>query len=211
MNITLETINILFFLIPGLCASFIIDTIIVRKELTTISRIIEALIFTFLIYVILSFITNIELFATLKIIDGEILLKFTNDKIFLLSLIILTLILPILIGKVLHSDLHMSLLRTLKITDKTSRDTTWQDVFIEQKRNIVIHLKDERRIFGWPMYYSNLPENGFVYLWNPSWIDFENKYIDCKTHGILIKSDDIYFVEFLHDQIESNNSKNKTE
>jgi len=209
MNITIETLNILFFLIPGLFSSLIIDTIVVRKELTNISRIIEALIFTFLIYVILNLITNIELFATLKLIDGEISLKFTNDKIFLLSLIILTLVLPILIGKVLHSDLHMSILRTLKITDKTSRDTTWQDVFIEQKRNIVIHLKDERRIVGWPMYYSNLPENGFVYLWNPSWIDFENKYIECNTHGILIKSDDIYFVEFLHEQIESNNSKNK--
>lgn len=209
MNITLETINILFFMIPGLCASFIIDTIIVRKDLTAISRIIEALIFTFLIYVFLSFITNIELFATLKLIDGEISLKFTDDKIFLLSLIILTIVLPIIVGKVMFSDWHMRVLRTLKITDKTSRDTTWQDVLIEQKRNIVIHLRDERRIYGWPMYYSNLPENGFIYLWNPSWIDMENKYIECNTHGILIKSDDIYFVEFLLDQEGTDNSKNK--
>lgn len=211
MEITLETINILFFLIPGFISSFIIDSIIVRKESSTVKRIIESLIFTFIIYLITNAISGIELFASLSSKDGQTVFSFSQNNKFLLTLSLTSLLLPIFIGTVLYHDYHMAILRFLKITDKTSRDTTWQDVFVENKKFIVIHLKDERRIFGWPMYYSNVPENGIIYLYEPSWIDDENNYIECGTHGILIKSEEIQFIEFLNinNQKGSSNEKSK--
>lgn len=210
MELTLQTINILFFLIPGFIASFIIDSIIVRKELTPTSRIIESLIFTFLIYIIVSIFTSIELFAQINENNGEIHFKLNVNWDFLSVLLIVTVTLPIIFGAILFYDLHLRFLRWIRITDKTSRDTTWQDVFIEQKRYIVIHHTDGRRIFGWPLYYSNIPENGYIYLYEPAWINETNEFVDCKTHGILIKSENISFIEFMFFEDEDG-KKDKTD
>ncbi|MDQ1272424.1 MAG: hypothetical protein QG591_1054 [Planctomycetota bacterium] len=47
MNISIETLTIFVFLIPGFVSSLIINTIVVRKEKDNLSKIIEALIFSF--------------------------------------------------------------------------------------------------------------------------------------------------------------------
>jgi hypothetical protein len=68
-----------------------------------------------------------------------------------------------------------------------------------------VNLKDERRLYGWPMYYSDDPQEGFIYLYQPSWIDDkENKLIECNTHGMLIQFDKIDFIEFIKDESEVN-------
>lgn len=197
MQLTIETINILFFLIPGFISSFILDSIIVRKESHFLNKLIESLVFTFLIYFITSFYVDIELFASITFTNGKPDFSFSNNITFLITVFISSVLIPIIIGTIIFHDYHMIVLRFFHITDKTSRETTWQDVFIDEKRFIVVHFKDERRIFGWPMYYSNIPENGILYLYDPAWIDDENNYIECDTHGMLIKSEDIQFIEFL--------------
>lgn len=207
MNLTLETVNILFFLIPGFLSSYIIDGIIVRGELSSVKRIVESLIFTFLIYIIVSFFVNIELFAYLASKDGNTSFKFSTNPKFLILLLLISIILPIIIGSILFYDIHMKVLRWCKITNKTSRNTVWQDVFIEQKSFVVVHFKDERRICGWPLYYSNVPKEGFIYICDPSWIDDNNQYLECGTHGILIKSEDVNFIEFLNNSGEEKNAK----
>ena len=59
MEITFETVTVFVFLIPGFLSSAILNTVVVRKEKETFSRVIEALVFTFLIYGILSlFVTE---------------------------------------------------------------------------------------------------------------------------------------------------------
>jgi len=88
-------------------------------------------------------------------------------------------------------------LRWLKLTDRTSRDTAWDDVFINEKRFITIHLKDERRITGWPLYYSNNVDEGFIYLSQFAWISEDNSYIEPESHGILISKESIDLIEFM--------------
>ena len=59
------------------------------------------------------------------------------------------------------------------------------DVFTEQKRYVIVNLADGRRVFGWPMYYSNNPEEGCLYLYD-AWINDEGKYIDLRIHGLFL-------------------------
>ena len=53
-----------------------------------------------------------------------------------------------------------------------------------------VRLSDGRRLFGWPLYYSNQPEEGLLYLYDPAWIDKDGKYIDLDAHGILLTRKD---------------------
>lgn len=204
MNITYETINILLLLVPGFIATRIIDAITQRREQNDVGRLVEALIFSFLIYAIVNLFTDWQpIFRAVT--SGEVTTyKFSTDHILLMTIAIFTALVPITIGVILHYDLFMKVLRFLRITDKTWRDSLWQDVFIEQKRFLVINLKDERRIYGWPMYYSNDPKEGFIYLYNPAWIDEDGKYVECGTHGILIQMENIDSIEFIKEDSERN-------
>ena len=93
----------------------------------------------------------------------------------------------------------MRLLRRLKVTNKTARDTVWLDVFTDQKRYLIVNLSDGRRVFGWPMYFSDTPKEGNLYLYDPSWITENGDYIDLDIHGLfLVKADNIDSIEFLN-------------
>ena len=48
-----------------------------------------------------------------------------------------------------------------------------------------------------PLYYSNHPEEGLLYLYDAAWIDGDGKYVDLDAHGILLtKKDDIESIVF---------------
>ncbi len=206
MTFTYETVNILLLLVPGFISTRILDTIIHRKEQEISATLFEALTFSFAIYALANlFIEWKPIFHATK--QGELAkYEFSTDGNLIIIITILTIIVPTTIGAILHHDLILKLFRVLHITDKTSRDTTWQDVFVEQKRFVVIHLKDGRRIYGWPMYYSNDPIEGFIYLFQPAWIADHGKYIECGTHGMLIQLENIDFIEFMKEESETKGS-----
>lgn len=198
MNISIETLTIFVFLIPGFVSSLIINTIVVRKGKDNLSKIIEALVFSFFIYVVIS-VVNGESPVLLHSdqINNKTTYSISYNSNVVIPVAVLSIILPILLGFLSTTDMHMKLLRKLKITNKTARETVWLDVFTEQKRYVIVNLADGRRVFGWPMYYSNNPEEGCLYLYNAAWIDDEGKYIDLKIHGLfLVKRNNIESIEF---------------
>lgn len=100
-------------------------------------------------------------------------------------------------GVFITHDFHMRILRWMRFTHKTARDNTWIDIFIDQRRYVEVALTDGRRLFGWPLYYSNQPEEGLLYLQDPAWIDGDGKYFDLGVHGILLtRKDDIESIVF---------------
>ena len=199
MNISYETLTVFVFLVPGFLSSIILNSVVVRREKDNLSKILEALVFSFLIYSITSMVVgespvllqeSIETDATKYSIHYQ-----PSPLIFAVALAIL---LPLIFGASVTHDFHMRMLRKLRITTKTARDNVWLDVFTDQKRYVIVNLTDGRRLFGWPMYYSNGGEEGkLLYLYNPSWIDEEGKYIDPDMHGIfLVQKEYIQSIEF---------------
>ena len=89
------------------------------------------------------------------------------------------------------------MLRWMRLTHRTARDNTWIDIFVDQRRYVEVTFTDGRRLFGWPHYYSNHPEEGLLYLYDPAWIDGNGNYIDLDAHGIqLTKRDGIESIVF---------------
>ena len=207
MKLTYETINLLMLLMPGLLSSSLFNLIRRKVGVSTFDKIVEAFIFTFLIYVALNLTYGWEPIAQTIKVDDEIKYVFTGDKCLVFLTLVYSLIFPVVWGTIVHHDLHMRLFRFLKFTDRTSRDTAWDDVFIDEKRYLTVHLNDERRITGWPLYYSNNKDEGFMYLTNAAWLDESNEYIATESHGILIARDKVDLVEFMNDD-EVNDEEN---
>jgi len=199
MKLTYETINLLMLLIPGLISSSIYGGLR-RKEFSNSSsfeKIVDSLIFTFLVYIAVNLSYSWEPLAQAIKNGSEVTYRLSNDKVLILLTLSYALLIPIAWSAITHHDLHMKVLRWLKLTDRTSRDTAWDDVFINEKRFITIHLKDERRLTGWPLYYSNNPDEGFIYLSQVAWIGEDNDYIESQSHGILISKESIDLIEFM--------------
>jgi hypothetical protein len=208
MEITHEAITIFVFLIPGFLSSLILNTVVVRTEKDNLSRIVEALVFTFLIYGLVSLFDS----GAPVLLNTEKAGETTNYSIHynsrvVVPTILLSVVLPLLIGRLRVTDKHMVWLRRWKVTEKTSRQTLWEDVFTDQKRYVIVNLSDGRRVFGWPAYFSSTPEEGCIYLQNAAWI-VDGKYIDLPIHGLfLVEHDNIDSIEFLN--LDRTNAKPK--
>jgi len=201
-SLSFQTLQVLIFLIPGFIAQKIIDTLVVRKEKKEFGKVVEALIFSMIIYTIYSFKSGKSPIMLSKIQDYTVYLYDSNS---LICLAALSLAIPTIMAFFITNDLHMKIARMLRITKKTARSSVWFDVFYDIRAHVIINFADGRRIFGWPMYYSNDPEQPYVFLYNPAWIvddpeTKEQKFVHLDEIGILITpKEEIESIEFLKD------------
>jgi len=161
----LETLYILLILLPGFVTLIIERGIAFQEESSSLMIIIKSLIYSFIIYVLISIFSN-----PIEIIREEVNDKFIykiddNSWVYLTASVILGL----LIGLLKTKDWLMCLLRKVGLTKRTARGSLWLDVFHEkyshskdfkERREIVgaylvIEMKDGRRVYGWPEYFSD--------------------------------------------------------
>ena len=82
---------------------------------------------------------------------------------------------------------------------RTARSSVWYDAFCDKRKPIIINFVNGRRIYGWPLYYSDTPESPYIFLFEPAWIENE-KVIELDISGILITPEQkIESIEFLRD------------
>lgn len=209
MGLTSESVSILIVLLPGFVSVTVLNAIIVRKDRDNFTKLFEALAFTVAAYGSAAFVVSL-----LQLIGGS---QTSGTEATVFSLIgggsmkivlmpAFTLGYPLFIGASITHDWHMNFFRRIGVTNKVARDalwykTTWSEVWTEQKRRYVVaNLTDGTRILGWPMYYSDTPEEGWVYLYEPQWIDDNGDNIPMERHGILIKKEVIESLEFTRER-----------
>lgn len=185
MNITTDALAVLLLLIPGFMSSGILNAIVVRRAKGRVGSLIEALVCSFLIYATLH-ILGFGV-VVMREIEGSYTPQVDFDHVPLA--LVLAIVFPLVLGASITHDFHMRLLRKIGITASTARINTWLDIFIDQsrrKRGIIVTFTDERRLFGWPEYYSNDMDEGLIYVSNPSWITESGDYLDSGVQGILL-------------------------
>ncbi len=205
MTLTVEALNILLLLLPGFLSGQIFYSLFKVGEVAVPKRVLDALLFSFVIYILVSAFYQWEPLAQVKSIGGSLSFFFsTNTRVIVLSGLGVILI-PIVVGFLYFNDYLHFILRKLKITTKTSRANTWNDAFLTQNRYVIVTLKDGRRIRGYPTMFSTDPEEGFVYLYNPAWVnddkskDDDPDYIESNCHGFLLNRENIDLIEFTLD------------
>ena len=210
MNLSLEVLTTLTFLIPGFLSSAILGALVVRREKDPVGRIVEALIFSLSYYVLVTAVThNSPVFLRVEGFGNEKTYSISFNPKFTILLVSIAVIAPIILSLFLTNNWHMRLLRFLRITERSSRATVWLDVFTEQKRYVTINLIDGRRVWGWPNYYSDDRDEGMVYLYDAAWI-VDNKYQEVPGHGLfLVRKDQIDNIEF--SSLTEKNAKEKAD
>jgi hypothetical protein len=110
----------------------------------------------------------------------------------------------IAIGLVAAAELNngrfLGLLRKLRITKKTAKPSTWNEAWTHKQAFVVVHLNDGRRIYGWPTYYSDMPEERAILLENASWLGDDNNLLNEQPISIFLdQQTGIKLIEFVED------------
>lgn len=192
-SVSSEVFDILRFLLPGFLTAWIFHAFTSYPKPSQFERIVQALIFTVFVQMATYLVKNTLLKIGIYFSVGP-----WTENIELVWSYLLAGIIGFIFTCCANIDCFHTLLRNLKITKQTSYHCEWFGAFQERDDKwVILHLSDDRRIYGWPYEWPSDPTKGHFVLMHPSWIS-DNKYIDLNgVESIMFKVSDIKWVEFI--------------
>lgn len=187
-----EVIPLLQYLIPGFLAAWIFYSLTAFKRPDTFGQIVQALIFTF---VIQSLVVGL---GALMLVTGERFFSvgLWDKKSEALWSAVIAVLLGFVSCHVASSDKLHSFLRKLKITTQTSYPCEWYSAFSSRPRFVVLHLLDDKRLYGWPIEWPSAPTGGQFVIENPTWLDSDGEESQTGAEIIVIDVSNVQWVEF---------------
>ena len=191
------------YLLPGFVTAWVFYSFTSYPKPSQFERVVQALIFTIIIQ---AFSHSIKfIYNTLPIKFHQINWSENVNITFLLTIAIL---IGIVFSYFANNDKFHKLLRDIKITKETSYASEWFSVFSEKITYVVLHLNDERRIYGWPLEWPTEPQKGHFVLSQASWLLEDNSQVPLEgVESILINAASVELVEFMEKTWEKNNEQ----
>lgn len=94
-------------------------------------------------------------------------------------------------------DMLYIVLRRLGLTTRTAHPCEWFGIFADHPRFIVLQLKDESRVFGWPSVWPSDADKGHFFITQAmrsvGGVDQDLPHLE----GLLVSVTDVAYVEFL--------------
>lgn len=188
-----EIISLLSYLLPGFIAAWVYYGLTAYPIPSQFERIVQALIFTVIVQV------GVNIVEWLSSIFGRHVFSFgqwTKNSALSCS-IILAFLIGLIFARFANNDTIHSYLRNRSFTKETSHPSEWFGVFSQNKTYVVLHLKDGRRLYGWPEEWPSQPKIGHFSLTETEWLDKEKRIPLIGVTHILIPADEVVFVEFM--------------
>jgi len=182
-----ETVGLLYFLLPGFVAAWVFYALTAHPRKDAFSQIIQALIFTVIV--------KAGTIGVHKFWWGQ----WSSDRELVASLVV-AVSLGVVFAVFANWDWAHRLLRRIKITKRTSYPSEWYSGFHRFRRDVILHLKGERRLKGWADEWPDQCDKGHFLIQNPAWLDDLGNQIPLgQIKRMLIPAQDVGMVEFLCD------------
>lgn len=164
----------LFILLPGFIGARIAQMMSARSKQTEFERIVEALSFSFFTYFIFSKLVSTQLPLSWNSgsngAGGQHYVLVVDHKSFFF-LVAIAVVLGAVWGFIQSHDLVSRVLRRLRLTERASRESLWNDVFLTQKTGYVqVGLADGRSAIGLLSNYSDSGDERAIFLKDASWV-----------------------------------------
>ena len=162
MNIV---ISVLMLLLYGFLATAVFYSVTSYPKPNAFERVVQALIFTILIKVIVDFVFWILSFK-MEIDTWKI-----NSSVNEIVSFLIAISLGMILAYVSNNDVVHRILRKLRITKETSFPSEWYSAFNRLNNSyVVLHLKGERHIYGWPTEWPSQPNGGYFLIEEGEWL-----------------------------------------
>jgi hypothetical protein len=202
MPVTLLALQIFLILLPGFSAAYVVQALATRRAQSDFERVIEALVFSFIIYVCYIPLNSGKLpFHIQDDLAGKGNETVLWEPAQLAWLAAVTTVFAVVAVAYIRLDGNR-LFRAVGLTERTTRNSIWNDIFEREAiddQPVQVELADGRSVLGILLYYSDTSEEGSVYLKDASWVVEGDQTIPIPGPGILLtKSCDIRSVSLLN-------------
>lgn len=183
------------YLLPGFIAAWIYYALTSHPKPPQFERVIQALIFTFIISTIAVPIQ----FLLIWIGNNWAAILPWNEATERTTSLVIAILLGGIAAFISNTDsLHKSF-RKFKLTTRTSHPSEWYYILSKKVTFIILHLQDGRRLYGWPKEWPITSDEGQFYIMVPAWINEDGDQIDLpELDGILIRARDVQWIEFIN-------------
>ncbi len=187
---------LVFMLLPGFLAAGVFYTLTSHPKTSEFERLIQALIFTALLKV-----GTLALRALFLGLGHVIAIASWTTDVELVWSIFLSVPLGLIFAWLANTDRFHRWARARHLSSRTSFPSEWYGAFYQQKRWVVLHLSDGRRLYGWPVEWPDQPDKGHFVLDQPAWLlDSGDRASLNNVSWFLVPATDIKMVEFILDQ-----------
>ncbi|MGD0389680.1 MAG: DUF6338 family protein [Tepidisphaeraceae bacterium] len=189
-----DTITLLYFLLPGFLAAWVFFGLTAHPRREPFDRVIQALIFTVIIKA-LSF--GVRKLWWIIWHPWHPFGLWDDEKDVVVS-VLLAVALGIVFAVSANWDLAHWPLRKLKVTKRTSYPSEWYSGFHRFQREVILHLKGDRRLTGWADEWPDQSDRGHFIIQNPQWLDdFGNRVPMTQIMRTMVAARDVEMVEFV--------------
>ena len=185
-----EVVGVLTFLLPGFVAAVVFYSLTSHPKPGAFDRVVQALIFT----AVGNAITILLLSSSDSQNEGDEWIRSWEPVISILVAVTLAL----MAAYAANTDILHGVLRRLGITKETSYPSEWYSAFSRHGDcYVVLHLKGQRRLYGWPEEWPSQPESGHFRITEGEWLDDDERIPATGVAATLIPASEVEMVEFL--------------
>src|SRR3546814_324120 len=145
-----DVIALLQYLLPGFVTAWVLFGLTSHERPSQFERIIQALIYSMLVSIMVIYTKHWALFIGRWVQIG----RWSNEVEVFWS-IYYALVMGVGLSFLINEDRIHSILRRLGLSRRSSHPSNWHDALSREPSYIVLHLKDERRLYGWPLLWPS--------------------------------------------------------
>jgi hypothetical protein len=187
-------VDVLTYLLPGFIAAGVVFYLTPAPRSVPFERVIQALIFTLVVQVLLILVRESAFVLGRRVVVAGI----WSDDVRLVWSAALALLLGFGIAYAANTDRIHAVLRRMGITHQTSYSSEWYGAFCENRGFVVLHLTDQRRLYGWPEEWSSTPNAGHFVVSLAEWLEGDRRIPLPGVHRVMVRAADVEMVEFMH-------------
>lgn len=193
-----EIVGVFVFLLPGFVAAAVFYSLSSYPKPNEFGQVVQALVFTMVGQLIAVGLQQ------LTIVLGAGLPWPANLEIIVPTLSAVAFALIVVYAS--NNDTLHGLFRRLRFTRETSYSSEWYSSFAENPNcYIVLHLKDRRRLYGWPEEWPSRPGQGHFRIIEGEWLDVDASNAQNGSQdnnkreffAIIVSVEDVKMVEFI--------------
>lgn len=193
-----EIVGVFVFLLPGFVAAAVFYSLSSYPKPNEFGQVVQALVFTMVGQLIAVGIQQ------LTILLGAGSPWPSNLEIIVPTLSAVAFALIVVYAS--NNDIPHRLLRLTRLTRENSYASEWYFSFVRNADcYVVLHLKDERRLYGWPEDWPKLPGQGHFRIIEGEWLDAEARgdqddsldNNEREIFAIMVPAEDVKMVEFI--------------
>lgn len=186
-------VDVLTFLLPGFISAALLYNLTPAPRPIPFERVVQALIFTMIVQVC---VIGVRIGLT-EIGSRLVIIGRWTDEVRLTWSVVLAVLLGFVMAWMANTDRVHSLLRKAGITQQTSYSSEWYGAFCQNKGYVVLHIKGQRRLYGWPQEWPSTPRTGHFVMAQAEWLTQDGRVALTGVNQILVRAEDVEMVELM--------------